>query len=259
VLACPDVSLVGCSALGAVLACPDVSLVGCSVAAPAVEIVVGTDAPDAAAGAAAWLARRIRSAVRLRGSVHVAFSGGTTPGLMVAALAAMDLPWGTVHAWQVDERVAPDGDPDRNSGLVGDLPVPRGNVHLMAVGASNLGAAAARYAAELPPVLDIVHLGLGDDGHTASWPPGDPVVDDRARVGLSGEYRGRVRMTLTPAAVNAARARLVLATGPGKAGVVERWLLGDPALPIQRVRRTGTTVVLDAAAAGRVVTPVPVR
>ena len=96
-----------------------------------------------------------------------------------------------------------------------------------------------------------MHLGIGDDGHTASWPPGDPVVDDGGLVGLSGEYNGRVRMTLTVHAVNAARRRLVLATGPAKAPVIERWLLHDHALPIDRVRRTDTIVVLDIDAAAR--------
>ncbi|HSB86846.1 MAG TPA: 6-phosphogluconolactonase, partial [Ilumatobacteraceae bacterium] len=111
--------------------------------------------------------------------------------------------------------------------------------------------AAQRYATDLPDRLDVVHLGIGDDGHTASWPPGDPVIEASDRVALSGEYKGRVRMTLTVPAVNAARHRLVLATGTSKAPVVERWLLDDRRLPIDRVRRANTTVILDAAAAAR--------
>ena len=91
-------------------------------------------------------------------------------------------------------------------------------------------AGSRRYAALLPDRFDVVHLGLGDDGHTASWPPGDPVIDDRRAVALSGEYNGRVRMTLTVPVVNAARHRLVLATGAAKAAIVERWLLHDHAL-----------------------------
>ena len=217
----------------------------------AVEILVAPDPAAAAAEAAAWLARRIRSAVRARGLAHVAFSGGTTPALMLADLAPMTLPWAAVHAYQVDERVAPDDDPDRNAGLLAVLPVPRRQVHLMGVTSADLRAAARRYAAALPEVLDVVHLGVGDDGHTASWPPGDSVVDDPRRVALSGPYRGRLRMTLTPAAVNDARARLVLATGAAKADPVQRWLLDDPDVPVHHVRRVGTTVVLDAAAAGR--------
>ena len=96
---------------------------------------------------------------------------------------------------------------------------------------------------------DVVHLGVGDDGHTASWPPRDPVADSPRPVDLCGAYRGHVRMTLTPMVVNAARARLVLATGADKAEPVRDWLLGKDSLPLQRVRRTATTVVLDAAAA----------
>ncbi len=213
------------------------------------EIVVATDPAAVADEAAQWIARRVRSAVRLRGRADVAFSGGSTPALMIAALGAMSLPWSALHVWQVDERVAPDGDPDRNSGLLDGLPVPRSGRHLMGVTAQDLRAAARRYAAALPGALDVVHLGLGGDGHTASWPPGDAVIDSAAAVGLSGDYQGRVRMTLPPVAVNAARARLVVVTGAAKASVVSQWLLDDPSLPIQRLRRAGTTVVLDTAAA----------
>lgn len=125
--------------------------------------------------------------------------------------------------------------------------------------ATDLDAAAARYAASLPERFDVVHLGMGDDGHTASWPPGDPVIDSPYAVDVSREFNGRVRMTLTPTTVNRARMRVVLVTGAGKAPMVERWLAGDPAvpvpvpIPIQRVRRTGTVVVLDREAGGQVV------
>ena len=91
---------------------------------------------------------------------------------------------------------------------------------------------------------------MGDDGHTASWPPGDPVIEDRSPIGVSGVYKGRVRLTLTPSVVNAARARLVVVTGPDKSEMVRRWLLRDGGLPIERIRRTDTVVVLDSAAAG---------
>jgi 6-phosphogluconolactonase/glucosamine-6-phosphate isomerase/deaminase len=103
----------------------------------------------------------------------------------------------------------------------------------------------------LPDRLDVVHLGVGDDGHTASWPPGDPVIDAGGTVAMSGEYKGRVRMTLTVHAVNSARRRLVLATGSAKAPIIERWLLHDPVLPVSRVVRSGSVVVLDNEAAAR--------
>ncbi len=202
-----------------------------------------------------WMARRIRSAVRLRGICRVAVSGGSTPALMFDALATMQLPWAQVHVYQVDERVAPDGDADRNAvqlhtHLGEQAPLPKANLHLMPVTAKSLARAATSYAdaiGESP--LDIVHLGLGDDGHTASWPPGDDVIDAPGAVAISGEFNGRVRMTMTPALVNAARARMVLVVGVGKAAPLAGWLLHRVALPVGRVRRTHTTVIADVAAA----------
>ncbi|MGZ4737938.1 MAG: 6-phosphogluconolactonase [Ilumatobacteraceae bacterium] len=215
------------------------------------DIVVTPDPQTAADEAATWIARQLRSAVRRRGEATVAFSGGSTPALMLAALAALPVPWDATTVFQVDERVAPDGDPDRNASLLDLLRSCRPSIKLMPVTARDLGAARRRYAALLPDRLDVVHLGVGDDGHTASWPPGDPVIDDRRTVAMSGEYKGRVRMTLTVPAVNAARHRLVLATGPAKAPVIEGWLLHDHGLPVDRVNRTNTIVVLDADAAAR--------
>jgi 6-phosphogluconolactonase len=201
--------------------------------------------------AAEMIARRLRDAVRRRGSATIAFSGGSTTPPMLAVLATLDVPWPAVEVFQVDERVAPDGDPDRNAGQLAVLAVERRRLHLMPVTATDLDAAAARYTANLPERFDIVHLGMGDDGHTASWPPGDPVIDSARPVDISGEFNGRVRMTLTPGTVNRARMRLVLVTGAGKAPMVERWLARDTTIPIQRVRRTGTVVVLDGAAGGQ--------
>jgi 6-phosphogluconolactonase/glucosamine-6-phosphate isomerase/deaminase len=215
------------------------------------HITVAPDPQAAADEAAAWVARQLRNAVSRRGTASVAFSGGSTPALMFAALGELPVPWRATTVFQVDERLAPDGDPDRNAVSLDVLRPFRPSIRLMPVTASDLGAARRRYATLLPERLDVVHLGLGDDGHTASWAPGDPVIDDPRAVAISGEYKGRVRMTLTVGCVNAARHRLVLATGPTKAAVVERWLLHDPALPIHRVRRTNTTVVLDAPAAAR--------
>ena len=215
------------------------------------DIVVAPDTASAAREAAAWIARQLRIAVSRRGEATVAFSGGSTPALMLAALAEMSVPWAVTTVFQVDERLAPDGDPDRNASLLDVLTPLRTTIRLMPVTAPDLDAAKRRYAASLPDRLDVVHLGVGDDGHTASWPPGDPVIDDRGRVALSRQYSGRVRMTLTVSAVNAARRRLVLATGAVKAPVIERWLLHDHALPIDRVSRTNTIVVLDAGAAAR--------
>jgi 6-phosphogluconolactonase len=206
---------------------------------------------DAAAWAATSIARRLAGAVRRRGSAALAVSGGSSAPVLLTALAAVDLPWDRVEVWQVDERVAPDGHPDRNANQLAAFP---GRHHLMPVTARDLRRAAARYAAALPERLDVIHLGMGPDGHTASWPPGDPVVDSTKAVDLCGEFNGRVRMTLTPPAVNAARGRVVVITGAEKAPAVAAWLKHHPLgarLPISEVARSGTVVVLDSAAAAQ--------
>jgi 6-phosphogluconolactonase/glucosamine-6-phosphate isomerase/deaminase len=134
--------------------------------------------------------------------------------------------------------------------------VPPEQIHLYAVEDEDLEAAAARYAADLHAscggVLDIVHLGLGDDGHTASWPPGDPVVDEANRdVAVAGPFHGLPRMTLTVPAVNRARSLMVLVEGEAKATVVRRLLDGDTNIPASHLRHNGTTILADEAAGGR--------
>ena len=214
-----------------------------------IPVEVAPDPQTLAALAADRVVARAEEAVRGRGRFTLAVSGASTPRGMFAALADRPLPWGDVHLFQVDERVAPDGDPDRNltdltALLVERVPIPKENVHPMPVTASDLEVAARAYAVELAEVtgdgaLDLVHLGIGDDGHTASWPPGDPVVDADGEgapdVAVVGPYNGRLRMTLTPRAVNRARAVLWLVQGAGKAPVVGRLLAGDPGIPASRV------------------------
>ncbi len=219
-----------------------------STVAP-MDLRVMLDPTAAASLAAEVIARRLMSAVRRRGHATVAFSGGTTPAMMLADLVTLRVSWHDVTVFQVDERVAPDGHPDRNLALLDALAPTGARIVPMPVTAADLPAAAQQYCRQLPPSLDVVHLGLGDDGHTASWPPGDRVVDSTSTVAISGEYRGRVRMTLTPLAVNAARFRLVLATGAGKARPVAQWWAGDRDLPISPVRRTATLLVADLDAA----------
>jgi 6-phosphogluconolactonase len=175
------------------------------------------------------------------------------------ALAGEDIPWPNVHVFQVDERVAPAGDPDRNlthlsESLLQHAPLP--GFHAMPVESADLADAAARYAATLreiagsPPVLDLVHLGLGPDGHTASLVPGDPVVNVTDKdVGLTGPYQGRRRMTLTYPTIDRARRILWLATGDEKAGMLVRLRDGDHAIPGGRVRQDNALVLADRAAA----------
>jgi 6-phosphogluconolactonase len=215
------------------------------------DVTIAPTAEEAASFTAERIARRLRDAVRRRGTVTIAFSGGSTPKAMLAVLADLDVPWAAVTAYQVDERVAPDGDPDRNAGMLGVLPLKPKQMKLMPVTAKDLRAACRRYAASLPAQLDIVHLGIGDDGHTASWPPGDPVVEVREPVALCGMFNGHIRMTLTPSVVNAARWRLVEVSGSAKAPAIKGWMSGDTALPITRVKRSGTLAVLDSAAAAQ--------
>lgn len=202
-----------------------------------------SDTPAASAGT--WLARRLRDAVRRRGSASLAVSGGSSAPALFDALLVEDVPWEHVTVWQVDERIAPDGDPGRNAGQLDRFPA---SVRLMPVTADDLRVAARRYATSLPERFDVVHLGLGDDGHTASWPPGDPVVDSERPCELVGDFNGFRRMTLTPSVVNRARYRLVLTFGKSKAPIVARWLLRDPELPVYRLRRTATLIFVDPAA-----------
>ncbi len=214
------------------------------------EIRVALDAAAAATDAAQWVGSQLRNAVRRRGAASLAVSGGTTPVQMFSVLTADELPWHEVTVWQVDERIAPDESPDRNASLLDVFDKIGARVRLMPVTERDLAAAARRYGHELPARFDVVHLGLGADGHTASWVPGDSVIDQVESVALSGEYQGTRRMTLTPPVVNGARHRLVLATGDDKAASMRGWLLRNEALPIDRLHRSGTVVVIDAAAAG---------
>ena len=208
--------------------------------------------PDPSERAAAWIARRLRNAVRRRGSAALALSGGSTAPPMIAALLGREVPWPAVEVWQVDERVAPDGDAARNANQPTDLLALPCRVRLMPVTATDPRAGARRYGASLPERFDIVHLGLGDDGHTASWPPGRPEIRDSPRpVELVDRFNGWERMTLTRRVVNGSRSRVVLTTGAGKRPMVERWLLGDRTLPIDGVRRSSTWVFVDDAAAPR--------
>jgi 6-phosphogluconolactonase len=214
--------------------------------------------------AAELIAEEARKAVAARGRFVAAVSGGHTPWLMLRALADADVPWPAVHIVQVDERVAPAGHPDRNlthlrESLLDHAPLAGEQIHDMPVESADLGAAAAQYAATLrriagsPPILDLVHLGLGPDGHTASLVPGDPVLNAKdSDVAVTGTYQGRRRMTLTYPIINRSRQVLWVVTGDEKVQMLNRLLNGDEAIPAGRVRRERALVLADEAAAGQV-------
>jgi len=212
-----------------------------------IEVLPGEDA--VARRAADIVAESAREAIEARGRFTFAVSGGRTPWAMFRDLADEHVPWGTVGIWQVDERIAPDGDADRN--LTSLLPVIPSEADLrpMPVTEADLEAAAARYAGSLPDVFDLVHLGMGDDGHTASLVPDDPVLDVTDRdVAVTGEYRGLRRMTMTYRVLDRARRVLWLIDGDDKTLMVPRLMAGDRSIPAGRVATADQLVVVNATA-----------
>jgi 6-phosphogluconolactonase len=228
-----------------------------------VNIKVYPDEDVVAGKAAAIIADAARAAVASRGRFIMAVSGGHTPWLMLRALAADELPWRQVYVFQVDERVAPAGDPTRNlvhlrDSLLDHAPLPPDHVHAMPVEATELDRGAEQYALTLrdvagsPPVLDLIHLGLGADGHTASLVPGDPVLDfTDADVAVTGPYQGRRRMTLTFPIINRSRLVLWLVTGGEKAEALAHLRDGDRSIPGSRVHQNRALVLADRAAAAQ--------
>lgn len=212
-------------------------------------------ADDIAFQAARHVGAIARAAIADRGRALLAFSGGRTPGTMLHALAEQPLPWPQIEVFQVDERVAPAGDPARNLMTLHEAlsgKVAPAQLHAMPVETSDLDEAARRYAGELQHfggVFDLVHLGLGDDGHTASLVPGDPVLEAEDRdVAVSGPYQGHRRLTLTFPALNRAANVLWLVTGAGKAAMVQRLYHGDRSIPAGRVQSQNAVLIADDAA-----------
>ena len=227
------------------------------------KIEIFADADSVAREAASLIAVAARAAVAERGRFIMAVSGGHTPWVMLRNLIREEVPWDKVHLAQVDERVAPPGHPDRNlthlqESLLEHAPLPLDQIYAMPVESVDLESAAKQYAATLakiagsPPVLDLVHLGLGPDGHTASLVPGDAVLEVKdADVAVTGIYQGRRRMTLTYPIVNRARRVLWLVTGSEKVGMLARLREGDPSIPAGRINQERALVLADRAAAGQ--------
>jgi 6-phosphogluconolactonase len=228
------------------------------------KIEVFDDTDSVARAAAATIAADARAAVVAHGHFALAVSGGHTPWIMLRALANEEVPWEGVHVVQVDERVAPAGDPDRNlthlrESLLQHAPLRPEQIHAMPVESLDLEVAAKQYSRVLqeiagsPPVLDLVHLGLGPDGHTASLVPGDRVLEvTDADVALTGIYQGRRRMTLTYPMINRSRRILWLVTGGEKVEMLARLRKGDVSIPAGRIRQDQAVVFADQAAAQQV-------
>jgi 6-phosphogluconolactonase len=224
------------------------------------KVEIFADADSVAQQAATFIATEARAAVAARGRFTMAVSGGHTPWVMLRALSGEDVPWPSVHIVQVDERIAPAGDPDRNLTHLNESlhPLRPEQILAMPVESADREAAAVKYASALrelagsPAVLDLVHLGLGPDGHTASLVPGDPVLEVTDRdVALTGLYQKRRRMTLTYPIINRARKILWLVTGSEKVEMLARLRNGDVSIPSGRVRQDQAVLFADKAAAGQ--------
>lgn len=206
---------------------------------------------DLSTAAAHYVAERARQAVQSHGSFHFAVSGGRSPWQMFARLTGMDVPWDSTVIWQVDERVAPQDDPDRNLAHLRQALGGRSTeVRPMPVDEDDLDAAARAYGEGLPERLDLVHLGIGPDGHTASLVPGDAVLEvtDRPVAVTAGEYQGRRRMTLTYPTLAKARQLLWMVSGDDKREALAKTLAGDPSVPAGRVVAQASLVMADRAA-----------
>ena len=221
------------------------------------EIEVLDNADMVARKAASIIALEARRAIALRGRFILAVSGGKTPWKMLQALTNEDVPWEGIHLLQVDERLAPYGHPDRNmthlhNSLSDVIPLLAGRIHAMPVEENDPEAGAASYAQTIreiagsPAIIDLIHLGLGTDGHTASLIPGDPVLDVTTRdVALTGIYQGRQRLTLTFPIINRARRILWVITGREKSEMIKRLLANDKSIPAGLVYQENAILLAD--------------
>jgi 6-phosphogluconolactonase len=222
----------------------------------AIELEVAGDEKAASRRAAELIAAAGAEAAAERGRFAFAMSGGRSPWAMLAILGELEgMPWGLTELFQVDERVAAPGDEARNlTHMVLGLSMDhQATLRPMPVTQRDLDAAAREYEASLPDRFDLVHLGLGPDGHTASLVPGDPVLDvtDRRVAMTATAYQDHRRMTLTYPALDDARRIVWLVTGPDKQEPLQKLLAGDESIPAGRVRNDNVIVVADEAASSR--------
>ena len=219
------------------------------------KLEVVADERAAAQRGAELIAAAGQEAVKERGTFALAMSGGRSPWAMLAILGELEeMPWEATELFQVDERIASPGSEDRNlTHMVLGLSMDHQSaLRPMPVTQRDLAAAARDYESSLPERLDLVHLGLGPDGHTASLVPADPVLDvtDRRVAVTETAYQGHPRMTLTYPALAEARQIVWLVTGEDKRGALAKLLAADPSIPAGRVENEEMAIVADEAAAG---------
>lgn len=226
------------------------------------EWQIGNDRAETECAAAEFIAARLSAALESRKHATLAISGGRSPWGMLVQLAEQPLEWKRVHVFQVDERIVPLEDDARNwrRFLVSPLArnIPESNRHPIPVELEDPELATGKYSATLaqwadvPPQLDVVHLGLGEDGHTASLFAGDPLLEDRRHwVGVSRAHQGYRRITLTLPVLDHARTIVWFAVGAGRREVLGRLHAADPAIPASHVRRDRALCFTDREAAGR--------
>lgn len=207
------------------------------------------------------ITRVAQERIQQSGQFSFAVSGGSTPWIMLRQLAISNLDWGKVALFQTDERIVPAGDPQRNlvqikQQLLDHSALKQDQIFAMPVEQTDLESAARDYSQELhkrcgnPPILDLIHLGLGEDGHTASLLPGDSALTSHETIAISNEYQGLRRMTMTYSVINAARHRLWIVTGAKKRAMLERLYHGDRSIPAGRVERDNAIILADEDVVG---------
>ncbi len=226
------------------------------------ELQILPDAQAVAQKATQIIAELAQERIRLTGTFSFAVSGGSTPWKVLRQLADAALNWESVELFQVDERIAPAGDAQRNltqitQNLLDHSALSLEQIHAMPVEQTDIESAAESYAQQLiklcgnPPQLDLIHLGLGEDGHTASLLPSDPARKSQKLVTITKEYQGLRRMTMTYPAINAAQRRLWIVTGTNKQSMLERLYQGDDSIPAGLVERENAIILADQNAAGK--------